>query len=194
MADMVGAERVVADLWIAEAIASVQDELEDIALGLSDRVYADLAPDDAKYPFIVIQCQDDPVDVRGVGTVSIMTNTLYVVKVCAPAAFGPMGEIIALLHRALTTSTGSTTRIGGTVLSCVRERAMSLTEVDRGKVLRHIGGIYELQVQGNDGEETTFRYRPRWWDLTGDQPFPPEAKDNDFGYDAVTGRIWENVL
>lgn len=34
---------------------------------------------------------------------------------------------------------------------------------------------------------------PTWWDLTGDLPFPSEAKIGDYGYDTQTNKVWENA-
>lgn len=31
---------------------------------------------------------------------------------------------------------------------------------------------------------------PYWWDLTGDQDFPPDAVNGDFGFDSITGQVW----
>lgn len=148
MADFAGAERVVVDAWIPEALSTVSGALDVISDGLSTRIYPDVAPDDAKYPFIVFQCQDDPADVRGVGTVTVMAETLYLVKVVAPASYPTLGSILAICHTAMTNSTGASPVIGGTVLSSVKDRSMSLTETVKGKLLRHLGGLYRIQVQG----------------------------------------------
>ena len=117
MADLTGAERVIVDAWIPSAIGTVAIQLESISKGLSSRVYLDMAPDGTTYPFIVFQTQDDPTNVRGVGIVTIMVTTLYLVKVVAATDYISIGNIVALIDTVLTTATGAAPSIGGRVLS-----------------------------------------------------------------------------
>jgi hypothetical protein len=149
MPDLSGAERVVTDAWIIQAIASVSAGLETINTGLSSRVFEGVAPFSTPYPFIIYQCQDDPTDIRGVGTVTIMTSTQYLVKVLAPTSYSGIGPIVALLHTVLTTSVGAALAGGGHVLDSVKSKGFHLTEIVDGKTLRHLGSLYDIHVQGN---------------------------------------------
>lgn len=148
MADMTGAERVVADAWITETLASV-DDLNTISAGLSARVYADQAPASAKYPFIVFQAQDEPSDVRGVGSSSVMTEALYLIKVVAKAGYVNIAPILVAVNTALNKPQGGSPAVGGTVLSSVKERNFSLKEPDEDQTIVNLGAFYRMQIVGN---------------------------------------------
>lgn len=148
MTEYVGAEQVLVNLWVADRIAQRNADLEAIHLGLSGRVFLDSAPEDATFPVIIYQCQDPPRDVRGVGTFTVMVDTLYLVKVVAQTDdYGPLLPVAKVLHEAMTTSTGGT--VGdGTVLTSVRRNQFSMTEYAEGSDWRHLGGMYQIQAQG----------------------------------------------
>lgn len=148
MGEYVGAEQVLVELWVKDRIATVADRLEEIALGLSARVYSEAAPKDAEFPVIIFQCQDPPRDVRGVGTFTVMVDTLYLVKAVAQVDdYAELAPIASALNDALTTPTGGS--IGtGTVLTSVREEQFSMPEFDEGEQWRHLGGMYRIQAQG----------------------------------------------
>lgn len=148
MAEYVGAEQVLVELWLRAQIATVNAALEEIALGLSTRVYSEAAPKDATFPVIIFQCQDPPRDVRGVGTFTVMIDTLYLVKAVAQVDnYAELAPIASALHGALTTSVGGA--VGdGSVLTSVREAQFSMPEFDEGEQWRHLGGMYRIQAQG----------------------------------------------
>lgn len=148
MGTYTGAEQAMIDLWIKTRLLdpTVQAALDSISTGLGAKVFPDFAPKDATWPVIIFQCQDPPRDVRGVGTSSVMVDTLYIVKVVAQAdSYDDLADPARVLHGALTTSTGDA--VGdGLVLTSIRENQYSMTEVDEGVQFRHLGGIYRIQA------------------------------------------------
>jgi hypothetical protein len=148
MGEYVGAEQLLVELWVRSRIATVNAALEEIDLGLSARVYSEAAPKGAVFPVIIFQCQDPPRDVRGVGTFTVMVDTLYLVKAVAQVDdYAELAPIASLLHEALTTSTGGSVGTG-TVLTSVREQQFSMPEFEEGEQWRHLGGMYRIQAQG----------------------------------------------
>lgn len=145
-----GAEQVITDLYVQARLATVDTivDLEAIDIGLSTRVYEDVAPNDARLPYIVWQCQSPPRDVRGVGTFRVMVDTLYIVKgVSQGTSYAPLAPVAAAIDRAMTNSTGSAVE-DGMVLTSVRNDQFSLREVAEGTEFRHLGGEYRIQAQG----------------------------------------------
>jgi hypothetical protein len=147
MNTFLGAEQVLVDTWIEMRLAAVAQDLEDIAPGLSQRIYPDLAPADAPYPVIVYQCQSPPRDVRGVGAVRVMVDTIYVVKAVAQqVSYVPMAPLARVIDGAMTASV-PTPVVDGFVLASVRNQQFSLTEVANGKQVRNLGGEYRIHAQ-----------------------------------------------
>ena len=106
------------------------------------------APDDARLPYIVWQCQSPPRDVRGVGTFRVMVDTLYVVKaVSQGTSYAPLAPVAAAIDRALTNPVGDSVE-DGLVLTSVRNDQFSMREVAEGTEFRHLGGEYRIQAQG----------------------------------------------
>ena len=108
-------------------------------------VFADVAPLQQAYPFVVFGLQDAG-DVLTVNGVRIMTAATYQVRVVTDAESysaitTAVERIDTLLHRA----SGSVS--GGVIISCVREEPLRYTELQGSKLYRHLGGLYQLQVQ-----------------------------------------------
>jgi hypothetical protein len=148
-ATYLGAEQALTDAYVEAQLAQagIVVALEAVATGLSGRVFPDMAPDGTKYPFIVYQCQSPPRDVRGVGVVRVMVDTLYVVKAVAQTlTWDPLVPVAKAIDQAMTSA--DTTVVGdGLVLSSVRQEQFSLVTVESGKQFRHFGGQYRIQAQ-----------------------------------------------
>lgn len=137
-----GAETTLIDQWI-EATLSAASAVTDL---VGTRIYADVAPPNIEYPFVVYQLQS-PDDVRGVSSARILTSTLYVVKaVSIGTNFNALQPVVEAIDGVLHQASGPVT--GGQVLACVRERPFRLVEVNEGNTYRHLGGEYRIQVQG----------------------------------------------
>ena len=148
MGEYVGAEQVLTDVYVQQRLLSSAVELEAISPGLSTRIYEEVAPSDARYPFIVWQCQSPPRDVRGVGTFRVMVDTLYIVKaVSQSVSYAPLAPVASVIDRAMTNPEGS--NVGDSiVLTSVRNDQFSMRESAEGTEIRHLGGEYRIQAQG----------------------------------------------
>ena len=148
MGTYLGAEQVLCDLYVEQRLATVAADLDLIATDLSQRIYEDVAPADASYPFIVWQCQSPPRDVRGVGTFRVMVDTLYVVKAVTQASsYAPLAPIAKVIDSAMTNAEGSVVS-DGLVFTSVRDDQFSMREISEGTQFRHLGGEYRIQAQG----------------------------------------------
>lgn len=67
--------------------------------------------------------------------------------------------------------------LDGEVLRTFTVRVPDVGVLTYSELLFHRGG-------GDGGPN------PYWWDLTGDQDFPPDAVNGDFGFDSITGQVW----
>jgi hypothetical protein len=148
MATYVGVEEVMCNAWIEAQLALQATALNAISTGLSGRIYPDMAPEATDWPCIIYQCQDKPRDIRGVGTFTIMVDTLYLVKAVARTdTYAPLAPIAKVIHTALTQEVGGSVD-DGEVLTSVRDNAFSMIEVDKGTQFRHLGGLYKIHAQG----------------------------------------------
>jgi hypothetical protein len=142
-----GDEELIAAAWMTGCLES--DSALMGALG-STRVWDGPAPDGTVYPILRIDSMSPGAQiVRGVGTVEVMTNQLWLVRaVDQGATFArlqiPVQRIQALLHGV----TGLTVT-GGTIEACVRENAFRQQIVDGGREFRHLGSIFRILVQGS---------------------------------------------
>lgn len=135
--------------WVMDRIHDVAGELDGISPFLSTRVFEDFAPAGySVYPFLIVQCQQPPRDIRGVGVARVMVDTLFVVKAVAQVlSYGPLAPIAKVLDSALTVEVADP--VGdGAVITSVRNEQFSMVEVDNGKQYRHFGGVYKIQAQG----------------------------------------------
>lgn len=133
------AETLVAEQWLYTVLSG------DTALAavVGTRIYADVAPAGATFPYVVYQNQAGR-DVRGVGPTRIMANLLYVVRgVNATTTYtGALETIANRIDAVLQAASGTNTR--GVVIACVREQPFKLAEsLDTGEY-RNLGGIYRL--------------------------------------------------
>ena len=136
-------EIAVAERWIYGRLYA---DATLIAKGVTG-VYADRAPDSAKPPYIVFALLT-PRDVWTVETVRIMSTLPYVVRAIGAGRGAVTLDDIADRVDALLHAQGGSPTGGGLVLACVRERPFTLTErTNDGVYLRHLGGIYRLEVQ-----------------------------------------------
>lgn len=149
MGTYTGAEVALVGQWIEDRFAEKAAELESISVGLSGRVYEDIAPPDAPYPFIVYQCQVPPRDIRGVGVTRVMVDTLYVVKAVAQTnSYATLAPVASVIDSAMTSEAGSA--VGdGLVLAAVREEQFQMIDVDSGTQFRHLGGEYKIHAQAD---------------------------------------------
>lgn len=113
--------------------------------GLVTGIFADVAPANQAYPFLIFALQEAG-DVLSINGVRIMTQATYQVRVVTDSeSYGAIKSAVeradTLLHRV----SGSVA--GGVVISCVREAPLRYTEQQGPRLYRHLGGFYHFQVQ-----------------------------------------------
>ena len=107
-------------------------------------VYADVAPPEADYPFVVTQAVAAD-DVLGVGSAYIMTTERYTVRVIGVDTFSAIETAANRINTILHRTSGATAT--GSVLACVRESYDRITEVDGGKIYRVIMQRFTVYTQ-----------------------------------------------
>lgn len=134
-------------------LARVEEWLIDILTGdatltglVGTRIYNQIAPLGVTLPFVVFNWQASR-DVFGLGTIRIMMNGLYTVKVVDDATTGMAAAVAiadqldTLLHAA------SGTVADAAILAVMREEQINYVETTAGEHFRHLGGIYRVVAQ-----------------------------------------------
>lgn len=147
------------ELWIAEAwiyqVLRDDPTLEALLPGTNDAtIWPGIAPTGTPEPYVILAFQGGA-DVRGLGnrTARIFSSFLYQVTAYGPySTLGRLAPIAKRIDELLDGKSGEIldddeTTVLGTVLSCVRERPLTLPEVAGGKQYRRLGGVYRIQVQ-----------------------------------------------
>ena len=129
--------------WVAQALS----DSDDVSEAVGDRIYEDVGPDDATYPFIVYSLATSQ-DVVGLGTQRIMADTMLTVKAVAEASREALSLLAAAIDTALTVASGVITT-DGTIFTAIRQTEISYTERVNGHQIRHLGGEFSIQVQSN---------------------------------------------
>ena len=111
-----------------------------------DRVFLDRAPSSiTTYPYIIIQNQTAET-VRGVGTASVMDDTIYIVKAVTQGEFSVLNTLVSAIDNSLISPVGGTT-IYGDVFACVKESPFRLESVEDGKQYRYLGTEFRVHAQ-----------------------------------------------
>jgi hypothetical protein len=112
------------------------------------RVWSDVAPQGAPFPYIITQLQS-AVDVVATGPYRVMVNTTYLVKGIAQGQIYslPLQQIANRSDALLQAQQADSVQGGGRIVSCVRQRPFRLTEASNGVQYRQLGGIYDINVQ-----------------------------------------------
>lgn len=129
--------------------ASVFDWLYDtlsangaIATVVGGRIYRNVAPAGATFPYIVMQYVSGT-DVYAMGGVRVVSSVVVIVK-----AVGPVSQYAALASLADAIDAAISGAVNGrSVLSCLRLTALDYEEEYSGVRYHHIGGQYSLVVQ-----------------------------------------------
>ena len=109
---------------------------------IGNRVYSDVAPDGAVFPFVVYSLAAAPT-VRGVGAAHIMSNATYTVKAVDDSATYATLRVIADRIDALLIGLEGANDYG-TVLAGTKEETIRFTILEAGRQYRHLGGQYRF--------------------------------------------------
>lgn len=142
-----GDETYLIDKWILERLKA--DSV--IQAGVGTRIYEQLAPSDAAYPFIIYQQQTIPRDVQGVGAIRIWTDVHYTIKVVTTGSYANIKALVDRIDDLFDDGTGiqATTTYGH--FNCWRVNLFRLTQpINSTTIYRHRGGIYRIQAQSLD--------------------------------------------
>lgn len=128
--------RLAADPTIAAAVTGADGEV---------RIFHGVAPSQAKHPMVLIQTYGDPIDTVYNGTARALTTVAMQVRVVGPAeTLGVLLPAANAIDTALDATSGDTAY--GRIAMCHRTAECDLSEIDAGKVVRYLGGRYELIV------------------------------------------------
>lgn len=143
-----GAESTLVDDFILLRLVGTHGaSLDAISPNLSQRVFLDYAPEGTPYPFIIFQALTPPEDVRGVGIIRVMVDTLYLVKAVAQGSdYDALRPVVSVIDAAMTEDE-PVDMAGGILLTSVRQREFRLVEIENGKQFRHLGGEFRIQAQ-----------------------------------------------
>ena len=135
-------EIVEAFIWVRATL--VADTQLNTAIG--GRVYPDIAPLDAAYPFITMQVLDTE-DYRIVGPNTLWSTLQFLIRVTTDQkTVYNIRTIDARMNRLLHAQSGETT--DAKIVECVRLRPHHApTEESEGVFYSHLGGEYRLRVQ-----------------------------------------------
>lgn len=132
------------DQWIWETLSN------DTALAaiVGARVYSDVAPATATFPFVTFSEQSST-DVRTAsGQNRIMIDSLYVIRgIVTDTSFNVQSQAIAERIDALFHASQGGNANGTVVFTSHREQSFRLAEQQAGKSFRHLGGIYRVYAQ-----------------------------------------------
>lgn len=140
-------EPLIAKTWLRATLAADSTLVALIGGAGSPRIYDAPAPESAAYPYVVYKPYTPGRDLAVIGGIRVWSELLYIVKAVhrAESYADPLQtlaeRIDALLHRA----SGAVT--GGQVIACVRVSPLELPELKNSVNYRHLGGVYQLQVQ-----------------------------------------------
>lgn len=139
-------ETLVAERWLYNTLS-----LDATLSGLVNGFFTELIPDhiveasrdNEKY---VVWSLRNARDVRALSAILIMSRLTYQVQVVAASQSGTALSVIAArINQLLDGQSGTAT--GGTIVCCFREQPVGFIENWEGKVYRHLGGTYRIDVQ-----------------------------------------------
>lgn len=136
--------------WIYSKLVAASAVTAIVGSGSAARIYADVAPPGASWPFVIFQHQGS-VDVTGQnpGT-RVLVSSLWTVKAVARGeSYAALATLADALDAALQAASG--TADDATIYSCVREQPLQFAELDEsstpGGQWRHLGAIWRILVQ-----------------------------------------------
>ena len=134
-------ETLFADEWIKTILAADTGVTNEVG----QRLYPDMAPQQAVFPLIVWSLQD-ATDVVGQGTFRIMVRCTYTIKVIGKTrSYWQLKPAYDAMDEALHGRGGDTAN--AYVFACMRTEEYRLAEFVDNVDYRTLGGYYQLLVQ-----------------------------------------------
>jgi hypothetical protein len=128
-----------------EAVERMLTTSAEVTGYVGDRIYPDLAPDDAAYPFVVYSLSTTN-DLYVIGGYRVWADVEILAKVYARGnSYEPLRPIVRALDGAFAAATVATT--GGSVMSARRIRQYGAVEEYESGQLRALGGYYRFFSQ-----------------------------------------------
>lgn len=129
-----------------EAVEAMLTASPEVTGYVGDKVFADLAPAETPYPFVVYSLSTND-DLYVIGGVRVWTNVEILAKVYVRGeSYEPLRPMARALDAAFSSATVTTT--GGNVMSARRIRQHAAVEEHESGQLRSMGGIYRFFAQG----------------------------------------------
>lgn len=117
----------------------------DLASLVGERVCADVAPQGTAWPVVIFAALSGP-DINGSGGVRVMTRPLFLVRGVTEGGGQTLAEQIAdRIDIALQAASGRAGD-GAYVAGVLREDTFEMVEEAAGKILRHLGGRYRVDI------------------------------------------------
>ena len=136
-------EVVAAERWLYATLTG------DATLAgiVGTRVYGYIVPAGVPTPFVLWTMPGAGNDRNTLNGVRIWADMLYAVRLVDEVEdYIPLEAGAAAIDAALHRASGS--NVSGTIVSCVREAPFAMPELrESGPQLRHLGGLYRLNVQ-----------------------------------------------
>ena len=138
----IGAETSVIEEFIADVCASSAAITGEVGT----RIYSELAPASAVYPFIVYQIQSST-DTYVVGPNRLLVDAEILVRgISAVSSYAPLKPLAVAIDSAFDGATGT---VDGAEVSVIRRlRPFSMLEEYEHGQIRHLGGLYRVWAQG----------------------------------------------
>lgn len=116
---------------------------------VSNRVYADVAPTGAAFPYVVFSITGVS-DLQAMGPDrAAVTVTMVVRAVTQGSSTVALEPVASRVDELLQVKTPTTVSLGGrtyNLLSCARQTALAYPETVEGKPYRHLGGLYVMMI------------------------------------------------
>lgn len=109
--------------------------------------HSGIAPPRPTYPFVRFGIQAPMRVIRGVGVVEFMMTSLWLIRGVDNNASYVNLTAVSKRIQALFAGVINVALPDGMILSCVREEAFQLEQVEGGREYRHLGGMYRIEFQ-----------------------------------------------
>lgn len=145
-----GLEGPTVSRWVLERLTSdaALSVLADDGNPLEERVWEGVAPEDVTDPWWITFTVIEPRDVKGVGMTQVWSVVPLQVKVTGPTStYLPLVPVYQRVHACLEAQRNQPVDTGGLILTCHRVSGIQYPERTQGVEYRHLGALFEAQVQ-----------------------------------------------